>query len=343
MEEGSMHSQTIEAAAAGWVIKRESDDWSEAEESRLNRWLTESVAHRVAYVRLETVWRGTERLRALGAGVPRGTVPPPKQRKAAPERKTTLIEELRHRSDIRWSRWGLAATLALAMIAGANWYLSPARAADHYSTLVGQLKTVKLADGSQVTLNTESHISVALRAHRREVELLAGEAYFKVAKDGSRPFVIRVGDRLVTAVGTEFSVRREVEETRILVTEGRVSLESAVAGVGGGPTYLDAGGLARTMKSEILTRRVSDSEKEQLLSWKTGFVFFRDTDLSDAVSELNRYRTQKIVIADPAIASIRIGGRFSSTNAEVFLSLLQEGFPVVVEEQDRIIVLRRRD
>ena len=78
-----MGSQAIEAAAASWVVRRQADDWSDAEEAQLTRWLMESVAHRVAYIRLDTVWRDTGRLKALGAGVPRGCIPPPKQRDGA--------------------------------------------------------------------------------------------------------------------------------------------------------------------------------------------------------------------------------------------------------------------
>jgi transmembrane sensor len=341
MKERNVDSQATEAVAAAWIIKRQADDWSEADESQLNRWLAESVAHRVAYIRLDTVWRDTERLKALGAGVPRGTIPPPKQRNDARDRKATLIQTLRYRGDIRWSRWGVAAALAFAMITGVTWYSSKARATD-YATGVGQLKTIVLADGSQVTLNTESHISVLMHADERQINLVAGEVYFNVTKDRSRPFVIRVADKQVTAVGTEFSVRREAEDMQVLVTVGRVSLASISAGMVRDPTFVEAGTLAQTMKSKILTRRVSDAEQEQLLSWQNGFVFFRDTGLTDAVTELNRYRKQKIVIADSSIASIRIGGRFRSTNAEAFLALLQERFPVVVEEHGTSIVLKRR-
>jgi transmembrane sensor len=77
MKERILDSEAIEAAAATWIIKRQADDWSEAKESRLNLWLAKSLAHRVAYIRLDTVWRNTERLKVLGVGVPTGTIPPP--------------------------------------------------------------------------------------------------------------------------------------------------------------------------------------------------------------------------------------------------------------------------
>jgi transmembrane sensor len=86
MKERGVDSQQIEAAAAGWIIRRQADDWSDVDESQLNQWLAESVAHRVAYIRLDSVWRDTGRLRALGAGIPRGTIPPPKSHHGVAQR-----------------------------------------------------------------------------------------------------------------------------------------------------------------------------------------------------------------------------------------------------------------
>jgi transmembrane sensor len=335
-----MNSQRIEAVAARWVIRRQAEHWSEAEESQLNEWLAQSVAHRVAYIRLDTVWVGTERLRALGAGVPTGTIPRPKQHDRAGNRSAALIRRLSDRWD-GWARWGAAAAVILAVVTGVTWYSSVARATD-YATRVGQVKTFKLADGSQVVLDTDSHITVSIDGHARRIKLLAGEAYFKVANDRSRLFVVGVGATQITDVGTEFSVRRQAQEMRVFVTEGRVALASNSNGIMGEPTFVEAGTVAQTIKSKIVTRRVSDAEQEQLLSWQSGFVFFRDAELTEAVSELNRYRTQKIVVADPSLASLRVGGRFRATNAEAFLALLQERFPVVVEEHDTQILIKRR-
>jgi transmembrane sensor len=216
------------------------------------------------------------------------------------------------------------------------------QSADQYVTAVGGLKTVKLADGSEVTLNTATRIRVYLRRRERRIDLASGEAYVIVAKDASRPFVINVADKAVTAVGTQFSVRRSSTDIQVLVTEGRVRLSSSRAATSGLPTAVDAGSVARTMNSEVLVRRASEIEADQLLSWRSGFVVFRDTPLADAVAEFNRYRLHKLVIADPALAAIRIGGKFRCTNVDAFLSLLQQGFPVTVEQADDHIILKRR-
>lgn len=84
------------------------------------------------------------------------------------------------------------------------------------------------------------------------------------------------------------------------------------------------------------------TQLEDALSWRTGFVTFRNTVLSDAVAEFNRYRVRKIVIGDPSIAPLRISGKFRAGNADAFIWLLQQGFPVTVEEQQRRTVLKKR-
>lgn len=336
-----MDTEAIDAAAAAWVIRRSREAWAESDQKNLDSWLNESMLHRVAYLRLEAVWQQTARLNALSAGIPAGVIPPPGSWKSVHSRNSSIMEA---RSEERASfakRWiALAASLVVAVLAGAYWVFIHVEGPDQYATLVGGLQTVRLADGSEVTLNTNTHLRAYLRDPERRIELDSGEAYFVVAKDPSRPFVIRVADKKVTAVGTQFSVRRTVSEVRVLVTDGRVEL--SLSGTPEAPTTLDAGTLARTVNSEILVRRVSKAEAEELLSWRSGFLTFRDTSLADALAEFNRYQFRKLVIEDPSLATIKIGGKFRVNNLDAFLSLLQEGFPITVEStEDRITIKRR--
>jgi transmembrane sensor len=73
----STDSELIEQEAARWVVRRDNSPWTEADQAQLDAWLEEHIAHRVAFVRLEAVWAKCARLRALGAGVPEGVIPPP--------------------------------------------------------------------------------------------------------------------------------------------------------------------------------------------------------------------------------------------------------------------------
>lgn len=339
-----MDSGTIEETAAQWVLRQHEGAWTAADAERLEAWLEESVLHRVAFIRLDTVWQAIPRLKVLGAGQPKGVVPPPGAFKAPASRPTVEPgAQARYPYFTRWKRWAaLAASVALALLGGSYLLLSQVSAANYYSTPIGGLATVPLADGSTMSLNTETRIRVSLGKHERRVDLESGEAYFVVAKDSARPFVIYVGAKQLKALGTEFSVRRAADDLQVYVAAGRVVLTTSPQGASDGSVSLEAGMVAKTVKSEVLVSQATPTQLEDALSWRTGFVTFHDTELTDAVAEFNRYRARKIVIVDPTIASLRIAGKFRSGNAEAFLWLLQQGFPVTVEEQERRTILKRR-
>ena len=195
-----------------------------------------------------------------------------------------------------------------------------------------------------VTLNTDSQIRIALTDTERRVELRHGEAFFEVSKDPNRPFVVRAGDQRVIAVGTKFSVRREGDDVEIVVTEGKVRVEDGAAGQGyrvGGSAdlFLTPGSIARADDAGVLVQRRTLPEAEEHLSWRTGWLMFRNQGLADAIAEFNRYSARKIVIQDPAIASLKIEGNFRATNVEAFVRLLESGFPVRAEVRADQIVL----
>jgi transmembrane sensor len=230
----------------------------------------------------------------------------------------------------------------LFLLVGTCLFVPQVQAQNVYATPLGGLETVTLGDGSRVTLNTNTTIHVRIGRTQRHIDLETGEAYFEVTKDPARPFSVFVADRHITATGTKFSVRCNAQDVQIVVTEGRVQMAAVDARAPTTVTILPAGTVARTAGSQVLTNHASATELEGLLSWREGFVEFHDTTLTDAVAEFNRYRAQQLSIADPAIASLRISGRFRSTNSEAFLWLLQQGFPVIAEERQGRIVLERR-
>jgi transmembrane sensor len=233
----------------------------------------------------------------------------------------------------------VAAGLLLAVAGGVYTYKDVLFPSDGYSTKVGDLNALSLADGSQITLNTNSHIRVALEPKQRRIELDKGEAFFEVAHDPNRPFVVESGNKRVIAVGTKFSVRRDHDDIRVAVTEGRVRVEDIK---GSSDVFLGAGSIAQTANTEILVKEHATPEVEQLLSWRSGYLVFRDTTLADAVAEFNRYNTRQIIIEDPTVSAIRVGGNFRSNNTDAFLWLLQQGFPIAVEDTGDKVVLRHR-
>lgn len=336
-----MSAEQIENEAGDWLAKRLSDRWTQADQAAFDAWYGD-VSNRVAYVRLQVAWQETGRLKALGAGVPSGVVPPrrrwgdvrfpgataPLAARDHPRRSGSPISSRR----MRWA----AAAGALILITAGGVLLSGRFSGESYSTPIGGLEDVHLADGSRITLNTDSRIRVHLSKGERRIDLDRGEAFFEVAHDRNRPFVVYAGEDRVRAVGTKFSVRRDSDDVEVVVTEGKVQLATSDVPFGvnlPAVTVLPAWTVAKTAKAAVLTHKESPIEAEASLSWRNGYLVFKDATLEDVARTFNRYNTRKIVIADPRIASIRIGGHFRSNNINAFLTLLRDGFPITVDDR----------
>jgi transmembrane sensor len=364
---GTQRTHKIDAVASDWLIRRESGAWSSADQARLDEWLNAATLNRVAFLRLELAWEDAKRLRALGAGIAGDRPPPPGRWNLTPffdshgsessdnDPETVLSEPASafipspaagraKPLGLRQRKLALSAAATLLFAVGGGLYLAFAPNGERYATPVGGLASVPMPDGSKVTLNTDSQIRIALTDTERRVELGHGEAFFEVSKDPKRPFVVRAGDKRVIAVGTKFSVRREGDDIEIVVTEGKVRVEDGAAGqdsrVGGSAdVFLTPGSIARADDAGVLVQRRTLPEAEEHLSWRTGWLMFRDLGLADAIAEFNRYSARKIVIQDPAIASLKIEGNFRATNVEAFVRLLESGFPVRAEVRADQILL----
>lgn len=366
-------SSQIELLASAWLARRDGNNWSAQDQRQLDSWLLESTAHRVAYLRLNAAWRQSDRLKALGAGVPTGSVP---ERTtwgltASPELRDALLDNEAHgrtgahvrqtaphrstsahltnngagkpgRKLLRYGLGGCAALLLAFLAVGWRHYSAVEQAS--YQTAVGDLQDISLPDGSVITLSSDSRILVTLSRNERHIDLQQGEAFFKVAKDSSRPFVVSAGDRRAIAVGTRYDVRRDAANLRVIVTQGIVRLESdnGAGGRGQPSALLPAGSIALVSDAGVAVSSGPVQQAEELLNWRSGFISFHDTPLSTAVAEFNRYNQRPIVIGDASIGAMRVGGHFRWSNADSFVRLLELGFPIRAERGQDAIVLKRR-
>lgn len=215
-----------------------------------------------------------------------------------------------------------AAVLIVGLVAGlVSW--SSVRE-DEYITARGEVRTVPLADGSRITLNTGTRVDVAMGGARRELALLSGEAYFEVASDKSRPFVVNVDSLDVTAVGTAFIVRRlEDGDAEVIVHEGVVKLK----GEAGEIVTLAAN--ARAIVEDHRRVRVTTLDSEALscsLAWRDGKIAFMGETLAQAVEEFNRYNTLPIKLGNDGLANRTVTGWFSSRDPEAFARAIALGF-----------------
>jgi transmembrane sensor len=324
----------IDAAAGDWLARRDTGNWTADHQRRFDQWLNESPLHRVAYLRIEHVWERSERLKALGAGIPPGVIPPRNRWNLSP------FFERRIPARARSLTLATAATIVLAVALSAAYHLWPR--GNSYTTAVGGLASVPMSDGSKVTLNTHSRIRVAVSETERRVELEQGEAFFEVAKDSTRPFIVRAGNKRVIAVGTKFSVRRDMSDIQVIVTEGKVRVETEDHESPGSAEFLVAGTIAQANDAGVLLQTKGLSAAEEHLSWRQGVLVFRQMTLADASAEFNRYNTRQIVIDDPGVAALRVAGSFRANNVEAFVRLLERGYPVRAEARgDRLVLTAR--
>lgn len=365
-----MESTQIEQEAADWLARRDSDSWSEADAVAFEEWQTRSTAHRVAVIRLQAVWQRADRLQALGAGVPSGQIPAPGSWVLSPEScrslpgATQAHRLFKRKRDRRLGSSSLAgrsisrrpsrsagtasrtrrlrtwaAVMVLAMSGAiAGYFFVHGRSTFH--SAIGEIRVVSLSDGSTVTLNTNSVIRVRYSSKERLVDLEQGEAYFEDVDEPGRPFVVSASGQRIVAVGTKFDVLRRPVDTRVVVTNGLVDVEDFKYGAPAGPaTELSAGSVAQVSVGTVLVRHLSLGQAQDYIAWRSGYLRFRDTELATAVTEVNRYNTTQLVIADPAIATLKIGGNVRATNVEAFVRALEEGFPIQASSDGNQIVL----
>lgn len=335
----------IEHTAAQWLVRREAG-WDETEQAQFQAWLEASTAHRIAWIRLDTGWQRASRLKALGAGLPPGQVPPPG---AWPELRAdnepaSAVPPFDSRSDLRevvfrqrprprqprFMRWSATMAMLLLAVGFAGWWRFGSTERASYATVIGEMRTVALADGSVAQLSSDSRVEVVYSRRQRHLQLEQGEAFFEVAHEPGRPFMVEADGRRVVAVGTRFSVRRSGETLRVAVTEGRVRLEDETQ-PDTASTLLPAGTTATAGRDGVRVRPTSPKDMEALLSWREGLLVFHSTPLAEAVAEFNRYNAHKLVLDDPSIADIPVGGSFRWANTEAFVRVLEQGFGLHAE------------
>lgn len=323
----------IERQAAGWLTRRDGGAWSAADQAALDRWIGEATAHRIAWLRLEAAWARADRLRASDLAVEPPIVEEIKE--ASPP-----LETRKSRQPARRMWLAMAAALVAAIGIPGYHYLNPPSEA--FATRVGGFQQLPLDDGSRVDLNTDTALKVAYTRNERRVELARGEAFFAVAKDKSRPFVVHAGPYSVIAVGTAFTVRMEGDDVNVLVAEGRVRVEGP-GKAGAVRIAFVAAGQAAMVAPAIAAPIVKPTAPEQIdaaLSWRDGLLTFDEKPLGEVAAEFNRYNRRQLLV-DPSAADVIVDGTFRATNVEGFVRLLRQGFDVQgVANGDNAILLK---
>ncbi|HEV2562001.1 MAG TPA: FecR domain-containing protein [Rhizomicrobium sp.] len=310
-------ARDIEARAADWLMERQDrENWSAEDQESLDVWMMQSPAHEVAFLRLEAAWGRTDRLAAL----------------RRPDDARPVFPFL--------LRIAAAIAIVAALVAGgANVFSRPGERT--FSTPVGGHESVAFADGSRVELNTNTVLRARMTTQERVVWLDRGEAFFQIKHDAAHPFVVMVGDRRITDLGTAFSVRSEASKLRVAVVQGRVWFDPADKQVPAQSAMLNPGDVATVVADKMSVTKEPTRALAAGLSWRRGVLVFENTALADAAAELNRYNREKLVIADPAIASETIGGTFGTKDIETFARVARTALGLRVANNGAEIIIFR--
>lgn len=306
------------AEAERWFLRVREPDCTDAERRVFERWLSAAEPHRVAYQRAERLWGllgeavQSPEVRALSEAV----LPPFRDRKARPA----------------WISWAAVAAAFLALGVGYQVYRSfRPHVAEHFRTGVGETRSVGLADGSAVTLDTDSHLAVRYSRRERRLELARGAAFLDVRPDAGRPFTVTTELGRATVLGTRFQVRVGRDRLAVLLVDGSLRLDQ--------PAHNrlpeTASVILRRREQATLTRgerawQTSEADVEALTAWRQRRLIFRDTPLPEAVAEVNRYHPAQLHIGEASLESLTVNGVFHTDDLDSFVLALEHTLPVRV-------------
>lgn len=340
MNESAAHlhaSDPVDVAAMAWHGRREQGLGLDADdEARFRLWLAADPAHRAAFSRLDESLRMLRALPAERTAHLRRPHPKPASAPASPPpARHGLGARLAAALTVRPAALAFCCVALLAAGVGwRQWWQQPTF--EHvYTAQRGQLLDVALPDGSRLTLDSGTRVEVTLYRDRRLVRLPDGQAMFGVARDAARPFTVLAGPARVTVLGTRFAVRcRDCEEAAAVVDveveEGRVNV--ARAGLDGDAgivktAQLRAGQVVRVSTAAGLGA-VATVNPGGIAPWRKGLIRFVSTPLAEAVREFERYGAVDLVIADPEVARMPIGGSYRAGNPAAFAQALPHILPV---------------
>ena len=341
----------IDKTAAEWAAKVAAGDLTSEEQKCFETWSAADTRHLGAFARAQAVLVRLGRLRAVGADALRASVREmtqtvsageecslradlfgagvPVEQSAAPvvpSEAAAKPTKMRRRAVFG----GAAGLLAAAGFAGVVMWTSQPQ--EDFVTGLGETRVIKLPDGSVVTLNTETRISVAYTKAVRKVSLVRGEAIFQVAKNKVRPFIVTAHDTEVRAVGTAFTVRLlPARPVQILVQEGVVEVVRRDK-----PVVKPVRAVAETQtvvppSAPIVVQSLPHPQVARKLAWQYGRIALENETLSDAAEEFARYSDTRIIV-DPAIAGCTITGLFASNDPIGFARVAASVLELRVEE-----------
>jgi transmembrane sensor len=316
-------AKETQARAVEWLLeRRDREDWSVQDQEQLDAWLAQSPSHLVAYWRAEDGWSRTELLSAFRTPM-------------RAERGAQVVGISLRRALVR-----ITAVLVVVICGAAAAYYILGMREQVYATGIGGKRSIVLADGSRIDLNTDTTVRTRFGNGARLVTVDKGEAYFQVKHDPGHPFVVTAAGNRIVDLGTKFIVRNNTDRLEVSLLEGRARFEPA-DDTRGGAKVLVPGDVVIATPTSIATKRKTLKAVANELGWQRGVVVFDNTSLSDAVSELNRYNRKKLIIADSSVARMTIVGTFPVNDIALVLEAAKDVYGLHVrDDRDEAVISR---
>lgn len=312
----------IESEAAAWVARFDGGDVSADDFAKFQSWLNQSAKHREAVEECGRLWAEFDTVKQLSAAIEAGRVAG-----AGGERPAMKLVSR------RWLAYAAGGSIAAALAAGFVYrsFDMPPPVMASYETTVGMQKNALLADGSTVTLNTNSRIDVTISRERRDVRLVRGEAYFEVTHADKRPFTVFAGKGLVRDIGTAFDVRLVESAVNVSVARGSVEISAAegtkTSNAARPLAVLNAGQSVLFNRKIERSERISDADMNRRLAWRQGVLIYAGEPLAEVVADIRRYSSMEIDL-DPNLRDRRIGGSFKISQIREVFTALESNFGI---------------
>jgi transmembrane sensor len=304
---------SLDEQAMLWVVRLSSGDSSAEMIAEYEAWRALDPAHAAAMQEARRLWLGIGQvLPGLG--------------KSATPKPTPVAAKARPRGALA----AVAAALVVSVVAAVWW------SNDRYDavTATGETRTITLPDGSSMQLGTDTAANFRFRGSERHVDLARGEAYFDVAHDETRPFVIDAGTGHVRVLGTAFSVRRDGEAVTVTVTRGRVE----VSGGALEPVQLTLGEQVKFSPRDH--GEVAMVNTDQVLAWRRGQLQFEDQSLRSVLEEVGRYDHRLWLVDDSVATRTRMNAVVSADKIDPWLDALTQSMPITVTRVGPVVWVR---
>lgn len=308
--------RTIDEEAVQWFVLLQDEAVSDEDRRRFELWRSADVRHDRAWREVERLWGGLDRLAA-------------KYAPSVDSRASISATRENSRPSSFWKALPIAASIAIAALVG--WQMTPPGLMADYRSGVGERRTVQLEDGSEIELGTGSAIDVDFSRAQRTVRLVAGEAFFTVAKDPGRPFVVKAEQGQVKVLGTAFNMKMEHGVT-VAVTHNTVEVKAA-----DGPSVrVTEGEMVHYDEDGLSAIRVADLDKVQ--AWRQDQLVFRDAPLNEVLAELQRYRHGRIQLLSGNAGSRRVTAVFDARHTDAALDTIAQNLGLRVYRATNLLV-----